>query len=180
MFIKKKQFINWFWRWWILFFVRKIFCLSNSIFASWLYFFTLKNNVINCNWDRETCITWLKSSLKNISLNFEFSLYILLCFWILSIDRIFVVYYNILKLFLNDRRILFSFCSSLTCRCRFLILFSFKFVSWNIKRDTFFIRIIARNQMSIEFIIKSDILFADRTETLVRHYLIREKKHVSR
>ena len=41
-------------------------------------------------------------------------------------------------------------------------------------------RIIARNQMSIEFIIKSDVLFADRTKTLVRHYLIKEEKRVSR
>ena len=34
--------------------------------------------------------------------------------------------------------------------------------------------------MLTEFIIKSDVLFADRTETLVRHYLIKEKKRVSR
>ena len=41
-------------------------------------------------------------------------------------------------------------------------------------------RIIARNQISIEFIIEFNVLFADRTETLVRHYLIREEKRASR
>ena len=41
-------------------------------------------------------------------------------------------------------------------------------------------RIIARNQISTEFIIKSDVLFADRIETLVRHCLIKEKKRASR
>ena len=33
--------------------------------------------------------------------------------------------------------------------------------------------------MSTEFIIKSDVLFADRTETLVRHCLIKEKEGAS-
>ena len=41
-------------------------------------------------------------------------------------------------------------------------------------------RIIAKDQMSTEFIIKSDILFADRIETLDRHYLIKEEKRVLR
>ena len=41
-------------------------------------------------------------------------------------------------------------------------------------------RIIARNQMPIEFIIKSDILFADRIKTFVRHYLIKEEECASR
>ena len=44
----------------------------------------------------------------------------------------------------------------------------------------FFMRIIARDQISIEFIIKSNVLLADRTETLVRHYLIKEAKRASR
>ena len=34
--------------------------------------------------------------------------------------------------------------------------------------------------MSTEFIIKSDVFLADRTETLVRHYLIKEEKRASR
>ena len=41
-------------------------------------------------------------------------------------------------------------------------------------------RIIAKNQISIEFIIKSDVLLADRTEVFIRHYLIREEKRASR
>ena len=41
-------------------------------------------------------------------------------------------------------------------------------------------RIIAKNQMSIEFIIESDVFFANRKETLVRHCLIKEKERVSR
>ena len=41
-------------------------------------------------------------------------------------------------------------------------------------------RIIAKNQMLIEFIIESDVFFADRTKTLVRHYLIREEKRTPR
>ena len=40
-------------------------------------------------------------------------------------------------------------------------------------------RIIAKNQMTIEFIIESNVLFADRTETLVRHCLIKEKERTS-
>ena len=41
-------------------------------------------------------------------------------------------------------------------------------------------RIIARNSISIEFIIESDILFVNRIETLVRYYLIRKEERVSR
>ena len=36
-------------------------------------------------------------------------------------------------------------------------------------------RIIVRDQMSIEFIIEFDVLFADRIKTFVRHCLVREK-----
>ena len=169
----------------MLFFVHKIFSLNNSILASWLYFFTIKNDVVNCNWDCVDCTTWLTSSLKDISLSFKFSLYILLCFWILSIITIFVMYYmfsfNVLKSFMNDRRTLFSFFSSSIYRCRFPISFFFqicviKYKTWRL----FFMRIIAKDQMSTEFIIEFDVLFADRTETLVRHYLIKEKKRASR
>ena len=39
--------------------------------------------------------------------------------------------------------------------------------------------IITRNQISIEFIIESDILFADQSKTLVQHYLIKEEKRAS-
>ena len=41
-------------------------------------------------------------------------------------------------------------------------------------------RIITRNQISTEFIIEFDVFLADRTETLVRHCLIKEKKRASR
>ena len=41
-------------------------------------------------------------------------------------------------------------------------------------------RIIARDQMSTEFIIESDILFVNRTEMLVRHHLIKEEERASR
>ena len=43
---------------------------------------------------------------------------------------------------------------------------------------TFFMRISAKNQISIEFIIKSDVLFADRIKTLIRHYLIRKEERI--
>ena len=36
-------------------------------------------------------------------------------------------------------------------------------------------RIIAKDQMSTEFFIESNVLFADRIETLVRHCLMRKK-----
>ena len=43
----------------------------------------------------------------------------------------------------------------------------------------FFMRIIARDQMSTEFMIEPDVFLADRTETLIQDYLIKEKKRVS-
>ena len=126
----------------MLFFARETFLLNNSTFASWWYFFTIKDDVVNYNWNCVNCIIWLTSSLKDISLSFEFSSYLLLCFWISSIITIFVVYcvffFNVLRSFMNDRRILFSFFSSSIYCCRFSISFSFKYVSWNIKRDDFF------------------------------------------
>ena len=113
MFIKRKKFINWFWRWWMLFFSRKTFFWNNFTFASWLYFVTIKNNDVNCNWNRVDCTTKLISFLKNILLSLEFSSYFLLCFWISSIVTIFVVYYifflNVLRLFMNNGIILFFF-----------------------------------------------------------------------
>ena len=41
-------------------------------------------------------------------------------------------------------------------------------------------RIIARDQISTEFSIKFNVLFVDRTETLVRYCLIREKERALR
>ena len=41
-------------------------------------------------------------------------------------------------------------------------------------------RIIAKDQMSTEFIIEFNVFFADRTKTLVRHCLIKKEKRVSR
>ena len=127
----------------MLFSAREIFSLSNLALAFWLYFFIIKDDAVNCNWKCVHCTTWLTSFLKDISLSFEFPPYILLCFWILSIVTIFVVYYmfffNILKSFMNDCRVLFLFFSSSTCRRRFSISFSFKYMSWNIKRDDFFL-----------------------------------------
>ena len=132
----------------MLFYVRETFFLNNSTFASWLYFFTIKNNVVNYNWNRVDYIIWLTSSLKNISLNFEFSLYILLCFWISSIVAIFVVYYvfsfNVLKLFMNNCRILFLFfifnISSHILNLDFFQICVMKYKTWRL----FFMRIIAR------------------------------------
>ena len=167
----------------MLLFVYKTFSLNNSILASWLYFSIIRDDVVNCSWDRVNCITWLTSSLKDIPLSFEFSSYILLCFWISSIVTIFVVYYmfffNVLKSFMSDRRILFSFFSFSTCFRKFSISFFFqicviKYKMWQL----FFIR--AKDQMSIKFIIKSDVLLVDRTETLVRHYLIKKRERVPR
>ena len=84
----------------------------------------------------------MTSSLKDISLSFGFSSYILLCFWISLIVTTFVVYYvfffNVLKSFINDCRTLFSFFSSSVCRHKFSLSFSFKNMLWNIKRDDFF------------------------------------------
>ena len=41
-------------------------------------------------------------------------------------------------------------------------------------------RIVARNQILIKFIIEFDVLFANRIKTFIQQYLIREEKRAPR
>ena len=89
--------------------------------------------------------------------------------------RVLYIFFNVLKSFMNDHRVLFSYFSFSTCCRRFSISFFWicvmKYKTWQF----LFICIIAKNQISIEFIIEFDIFFANRTETLVRYYVIKER-----